>query len=108
MTNPFQVKGGGTHGFKYCRDLGHGCYGGNPEKEERMDSTARLGRVLGVAAIIVGAGIILMMLLTGAGNLATGFLSLTTMVTGACAVVMANRRGAQEAATSRSSDGELR
>ena len=73
-----------------------------------MDSTVRLGRMLGIAAIVVSVGIILVMLLAGAGNLATGFLSLTTMVTGACAVVMANRRGPQEAATSRSSDGELR
>ena len=73
-----------------------------------MDSTVRLGRMLGIAAIVVSVGIILVMLLAGAGNLATGFLSLTTMVTGACAVMMAHRHDKHQAATSRSSDGELR
>lgn len=69
-----------------------------------MDSTAKLGRVLGVAAIIAGAGIILVTALAEAGNLATGFLGFMTVITGACAVMMANRQGPQQAATSRSSD----
>lgn len=73
-----------------------------------MDSTAKLGRVLGVAAIIVGAGIILVTALTEAGNLATGFLGFMTVITGACAVMMANRQDTQQADTSRSSDDAFR
>lgn len=73
-----------------------------------MNSTAKLGRVLGAAAIGAGAGIILVILLTGAGNLATGFLGLTTMVIGACAIMVANRLSTQQAAASRSSDDGLR
>lgn len=73
-----------------------------------MNSTAKLGRVLGVAAIVAGAAIILVMLLTGAGSLATGFLGLTTMVIGACAIMVANRQGTQQAAAARSSDDGLR
>ncbi|WP_016997194.1 hypothetical protein [Kocuria atrinae] len=69
-----------------------------------MDSTVRLGRVLGIAAIVAGAGIVLVTALTEAGNLATGFLGFMTLITGACAVMMANRQGTQQAATSRSSD----
>ncbi|MDN5700485.1 MAG: hypothetical protein L0G85_09230 [Kocuria sp.] len=69
-----------------------------------MDSTVRLGRVLGIAAIVAGAGIILVTALTEAGNLATGFLGFMTVITGACAVMMANRQDTQQADTSRSSD----
>lgn len=69
-----------------------------------MDSTVRLGRVLGIAATVAGAGIILVTVLTEASNLATGFWGFTTAITGACAVMMANRQGTQQAATSRSSD----